>query len=378
MYDTKEQTDQEGADPPHGKKNRDTSKLNILQIAPIYLPITGKLKYAGIERLIYSLDKHFCESGHMSTIAASKNSEIKGKLLPIVDTHLWDGTKIVFGSESLHQKAYHKILSHIKNSDYDVIHTHDPEFVISGLHKKMKDPIPVLVTMHGPIKNMNLLEKNKTKGVYFNTISRSQCSYFSSNGIKIDNFVYNGINIDNLPYQEQKEDYLLVMGRISRDKGQDIAIKIAKKLGLKLILTGPVHDVNKEYYQKKIKPNVDGKQIIYKGEISTKERNELYAKAKCFLMPIQWEEPFGLVVTEAMACGTPVVAFNRGAMPEIMKNGKTGYIVNNEKEMIEAIKKVDNINPRACRKWVEKRFTSRHMTDNYLNLYRKCIAGVIN
>jgi glycosyltransferase involved in cell wall biosynthesis len=364
---------------PLSIKNKNDSKLNIFQIAPICLPITNKLRYAGIERLIFYLDRQFCRLRHKSTLAATKNSKINGKLLPIIEKHLWkcrNTTKTIVNDNHLYKKAFKKLLQHLEISHYDIIHIHDLQFITYCVDNKLKLSIPILVTMHGPVKKISDLKKIKTKNIFFNTISKSQCLYFSSKGFCINNWVYNGIDIKSFPYREEKDNYLLMVGRISKDKGHNIAINIAKKIGSKLIIAGPIHDVNKKFYKNKIKPKIDRKQIIFKGEVSTKERNKLYAKAKCLLMPIQWEEPFGLVVIEAMACGTPVIAFNRGSIPELIKDGETGYIVNNEKEMIEAIKKINKINPEDCRKWVEKRFTSKRMADDYLKLYKNCIDSV--
>jgi glycosyltransferase involved in cell wall biosynthesis len=163
-------------------------------------------------------------------------------------------------------------------------------------------------------------------------------------------------------FNNEPEDYLLMTGTIGWHKNQGAAIKVAKKLGMKLVLAGKVRD---EDYLSEIKKDIDGDKIKLLGELGFEEKVELLKDAKAFVFPILWEEPFGLVMIEAMSCGTPVVAFSNGAAPEVVRDGKTGFIVANEQEMAEAIKKIDLINRADCRRHVEENFSIDRMINSY-------------
>ncbi|MFH1536202.1 MAG: glycosyltransferase family 4 protein [Patescibacteria group bacterium] len=182
--------------------------------------------------------------------------------------------------------------------------------------------------------------------------------------------VYNGVDINQFPFNAKPQGYLLTMGTIGRHKNQKVAIDVAKKLGMKLILAGKIRDL--DYYQE-IKKDIDGKQIVHLGEVDFESKVKLYQNAKAFLFPILWEEPFGLVMIEAMSCGTPVVAYNRGAISEVLINGLTGFVVENDSQMIEAVGKISSIDRMACRKRVEENFTVERM----VNDYEKSLSKVI-
>lgn len=180
--------------------------------------------------------------------------------------------------------------------------------------------------------------------------------------------VYNGVEVDKFTFNQTPSDYLLMIGTIGRHKNQGEAIAVAKELGLKLVLAGKIRD--QDYFEE-LKKDIDREQIKWVGEIGFEEKVKLYQNAKAFLFPILWEEPFGLVMIEAMSCGTPVVAFNHGAVSEVVLNGLTGYVVDNHSQMIEAIKKIDSIDRAACRKHVEENFSVSKMADGYEKALQK-------
>lgn len=174
--------------------------------------------------------------------------------------------------------------------------------------------------------------------------------------------VYNCVDIEKYTFNPNPQDYLLMIGSIGRHKNQSEAISVAKELGMKLILAGKIRD--QDYFEE-IKKDIDGEQIKWVGEIDFAEKLKLYQNAKAFLFPILWEEPFGLVLIEAMACGVPVVAFNHGAISEVVSSGLTGYVVENHGQMIEAVRKIGGIDRMNCRKRVEENFTIERMIDGY-------------
>jgi glycosyltransferase involved in cell wall biosynthesis len=238
-----------------------------------------------------------------------------------------------------------------------------------------------LTTLHGYAKtkrkeSMYDSYRSRTPEMYFNAISESQKDLFSS-VVKADGVVYNGIDASLLRFNSgnlSDRDYLFSVGRISEFKGQDFAIDVAKKLNKDLIIAGKVAPSDKDFFKSKIEPNLTNK-IKYIGNISNSLKNSFYRGAECFLMPIRWHEPFGLVVVESMASGTPVVAFRKGSMPEIIEEGKTGFVVDTVDEMAKAVKMVHNISPTVCRRTVSKRFNTERMAKDYISLYENIING---
>lgn len=190
------------------------------------------------------------------------------------------------------------------------------------------------------------------------TISNTQRNDFP--GLNYLATVYNGIDLSLYPFLASPDDYLLMIASIGRHKNQKDAIAVAKKLNMRLILAGKIRD--QDYFEE-LQKDIDGTQIVYKGEIDLAEKVPLYQRAKAFLFPIEWEEPFGLVMIEAMSCGTPVIAYNKGAISEVVIDGKTGFIVNTVDEMAQAVEKIDTIERKACREHVEKHFTVENMID---------------
>ena len=187
--------------------------------------------------------------------------------------------------------------------------------------------------------------------------------------------VYNGVNLEDFTFNSKPQDYFVWLGRIHYGKGLWNAVHAAKISKEKLIIAGNITCETDEKYFQSVKPMIDGRKIKYIGEVGPKEKNKLLGGAKAVLFPTIWEEPFGLVMTEAMATGTPVIGFNKGSVSEVVKNKVTGFVVKNDKEMIKAIKKIDMIDRNECRKHVEKYFTVEKMVDEYEKIYKKIILN---
>ena len=183
--------------------------------------------------------------------------------------------------------------------------------------------------------------------------------------------IRHGIAIESFHFNDKPQDYLLFLSRIHKDKGAKEAIEVAKMTGRTLRIAGLASD--KDYFEKEVQPHIDNKQIIYEGHVDDERKKELLSNAYAFMHMINFDEAFGLSVIEAMASGTPVIAMNRGSMPELIRDGETGYLVNNVEEAVEAVKKIDSLSRKECRESVEKRFSVDRMVDDYIKVYEEIL-----
>lgn len=263
-----------------------------------------------------------------------------------------------------------------KANKFDLIHvfiTNGPE---GPIFSKQIKKTPVIFTLHDPFKfnfpNQEVFDL--IKNVKFTAMSNNQKSHVS--GLNVIETIYHGIDIKKFKFNNNPKKYFLSYGRIIEPKGVHHAINACLKTGNKLKISGLHYEGHggDNYWSTKIKKFVDDKQIFFEGFIKKQKRkNELLGNAEALLFPIEWEEPFGLVIIEANACGTPVIAFNQGSVPEIVKDGINGFIVENESEMMEAMKKIHQINRKECREYVKENFSLERMIDGYEKVYLKII-----
>lgn len=249
---------------------------------------------------------------------------------------------------------------------YDLLHIHP---IDRALPLALSHPdVQVVYTIHDPIFKWRaeVFSMFQTANQHYVSISNAQRK--PAPKLNYAATIYNGIDLEKFSFSDKNDDYLLFVGRIFPEKGVAEAVQAALKAKEKLIIIGPPS--TGDYWEQKIKPYL-GRQIKHIGYVPNDELYKYYQKAKATLVPIQWEEPFGLVMTESMACGTPVIAFNRGSVPEIVVDGKTGFIVDTVDEMASAIKKIDTISRAVCRKHVEENFTIEKMVDGYEKLFLK-------
>lgn len=339
--------------------------MKILLISPPWIRVPPK-GYGGIEWVVSLLSDELAKRGHDVTLFATGDSETKAKLRYTFDEGQTSklGTLNMTIYDSIQSSEVFKIAE-----EFEIIHDNSGFLTVAFSHKVKT---PILHTLHGPFTDDTKLFYTHFKdAVYYNAISEYQKSCLPV--LNYVETVYNAIDVHNYPYSEEKEDYLIMVSRVNPDKGTHLAIRVAKELGEKLVLVGKVDPRDKDYFNEMVKPQVDGKQIVFTGEIAEDEKRRLLKYAKCFIFPIQWTEPFGLVMAEAMACGTPVVALRNGATPEVVENGKTGFIVDTVEEMVNAINNVAEINSRECREHVLASFSPEVMADNYERNYRKIL-----
>lgn len=329
------------------------------------------------------LADEMAKRGHKVTLFGANGSKSKGSKvvtlnLPPLEEHTALGKCIDIRKDrviSFYEQIYiSEIYRRAEKGEFDLIHIHPVDIAINFA---AGGKVPTVFTLHDPIscwrKFVYELYK-KNKNIHFVSISDSQRS--PSKKINYIDTVYNGIDIKKYEFDGKGGNYLFAASRIVPPKGFDLAIKVAQKTGLPLKIAGEKLDL--AYWEEKIKPFIGGK-ISYEGMVSPFKLPDLYKKAKAFIFPLQWEEPFGLVMIEAMACGTPVIAFNRGSVKEVVKDGVTGFVIPplnkkgepNIEGMIEAVRKIDAIDRRACRRHVENNFTLDKMVDRYEEVYRR-------
>lgn len=311
------------------------------------------------------LAEELVKRGHNVTLFASGNSKTSAKLKAITETHFTNGF-----SDPL---EYLNIANAFRKArDFDVIHCAASfrSLIFSDL---VKTP-SIHMLDYGEYFDHERKVIENYRNANFVTISKTMQNFLDVNWKGV---VYHGIDIKKFPFQEEKQDYLLFLGRLTPQKGPDAAIRVAKKLGMKLILAGKKSPADNQYLSEKVEPFINNKQIKYVGEADFETKIELFKNAKCLLHPLDknYIEAFGITLIEAMACGTPVVAFNRGAVSEIIEDKKTGFVIETEKEMVDAVKNLDSISKEACRKRVEENFTVEKMVDEYEELYTQILKN---
>jgi glycosyltransferase involved in cell wall biosynthesis len=255
--------------------------------------------------------------------------------------------------------------------EFDVIHNHT---AFEGLATAGLVRTPVLTTLHGGLAGDWLLLFDRYRG-WYNTVSRSAKSLLPPK-IGFAGVIYNAIDCGSYPFNPgPREDFALYLSRISQEKGTHLAIEVATRSRQHLVIAGNVDDVDQDYFENEVLPRVDGSQIRYVGEADHAAKRELLSRARCLLAPVTWNEPFGLFLVEAMACGTPVIAFRKGSIPEVVEHGVTGYVVDRVEEMVGAIRGLDRISAEACRDRVEKHFDVPRMVDDYLVAYERVVEA---
>ncbi len=340
--------------------------MKIAQIAPIVERVPPKA-YGGTERVIYNLTEELVNRGHEVTIFATGDSKTSAKLSSVYGQGLRESDHI-----EPHTRAalsmLHVVNAYSKQDKFDLIHDHTG-YLGAGLAEFAR--VPVVITMHGRITEItkNIFEKLKRPRLV--TISKSQKN--SATNLNHSGTIYNGLKMNHYPFSANTDGYLLYVGRVYRKKGTHLAVEVARRLNLPLIIAAKIEgEQNQRYFDKFIKPYLNDK-IRWVGEVGEKERNKLYSRALCFLHPITWKEPFGLTLIEAMACGCPVVAFRRGSIPEVIEDGKTGFIVKNLEDMISAVKKISLIKREDCRFYSLSRFNEKVMADQYEEMFYRIL-----
>jgi glycosyltransferase involved in cell wall biosynthesis len=337
--------------------------MRIAQVSPLFEAVPPKL-YGGTERVVYSLTEELVEMGHDVTLFASGDSITSATLAPMREQALrLDPTVKDWVA------CYYRMVELIyrQKDEFDVIHFHIDYFPLALFSRQN---VPYLTTIHGRLDIPEFVETYSTFAASpFVSISNSQRRPVPNlNWVRT---VLHGMPADILTPQPVKQEYAAFLGRISPEKGVDRAIAIAMKAGMKLKIAAKVDNADKEYYDAKIKPMIVGNpDIEFIGEINDAQKPAFLSGAHALVFPIDWPEPFGLVMIEAMACGTPVIAFNCGSVPEVMDDGLTGFIVDNVDQAVKALGKVDTLDRAKVRATFDRRWTARRMAEDYVDVYQ--------
>lgn len=345
--------------------------MRIAQVAPLAerVPPPG---YGGIELVVSHLTEELVRRGHEVTLFASGDSQTRAKLESVVPRAL--RLEPTVKEPGVYEMLQLRRVAEMA-SEFDLVHFHNGYLALqfSDLMK-----CGVVHTLHGNFTAEARLLYQQYRNLGYISISNSQ----REGGPELNYIrtVYNGISIDAYPFVEKPQDppYLAFLGRLSPEKGIQHAIAIAKQTGWHLKIAGKIDPVDRKFYDREIAPLIDGEQIEYLGETTHQEKVELLGNAVATLFPITWREPFGLVTIESMCTGTPVIAMNLGAVPEIILDRKTGIICNSIEEMIAAIPTAQQLNRQICRNLVQNHFSIAKMVDGYEAAYQKVLASSMN
>jgi glycosyltransferase involved in cell wall biosynthesis len=341
-----------------------------LKIAIIVNPLipVPPTHYGGIERIVYMLIQELLKYGHQVTLYAHPDSKPGCQLIPYTESsqYTWKD-----------QIRINKLTFEIARGSYDLVHTFGR---MNNIALLMLSRIPKVVSYQLPPTVSQV--KKAMQFARSGSLNFTACSDYIARqiaGVAPVSTIYNGVDISEYSFTNKVEENapLVFLGRIQQEKGTAIAIEIALSTNRKLIIAGnvPNEAIHRSYFDEQVKPFIDGDNIQYIGPVDNVQKNELLGKALAFLMPVTWDEPFGIVMAEALACGTPVIGFDRGALPEIVDNGVDGFICSDVAEMKAAVLKAAELSRAECRTKAETKFSATVLGRQYEQLYKKLIAS---
>ncbi len=336
--------------------------MRIAQLSPLWKTVPPK-RYGGSELIVSLLTEELVKLNHEVTLFACRGSKTRGNMCKVIPKPLYDILgQFKFDAVQFQDfLAIKKVFDLARKGEIDIIHNH------MGFHVSILSdvsPVPMVSTIHSSLPPDNEEVARAAKSSVYVSISNTQrklAPYLNYVGT-----VYHGIDTRKFSFNKKPGDYLLFFATMWKEKGVDRAIKIAKESNMRLIMAG---DIRRQSDFDEISKYIDGKNIIYLEEVDFAQKNQLMANAKAYLFPIRWNEAFGLTVVESLACGTPVIAYKNGSLPEIIKNKETGFLVNSIEEAVKAVTKIGEISREKCRQIAKEKFDVSVMTKNYLKIY---------
>jgi glycosyltransferase involved in cell wall biosynthesis len=345
--------------------------LRIAMLAPPWIPVPPPA-YGGIEAVLALLCDALVARGHDVELLGAPGSRSRARVRALLDAPHPDRIGAAVYEVDHVARAFAAIdAAAADGAPFDVVHDHNG---FAALAMADRVEAPLVHTVHGPFRGevCAFYAQHGAKGDLV-CLSRAQAAGAPA-GVEVAAIVPNPIDVDAWPPCVQRGDSLLWVGRMTPEKGPHRAIEVARACGRRLILAGPVQPGFERFFERDVEPYVDGHLIRYVGEVGGADKQRLFAEALAFLMPIRWPEPFGMVMVEAFAAGTPVLAFDEGSAPEIVEHGRTGFLVRDEQEMAAAVADVAALDPRGCRaaarQWAPERIAAA-----YEDVYRRAIGG---
>jgi glycosyltransferase involved in cell wall biosynthesis len=339
--------------------------MKIAQVAPLYESVPPQC-YGGTERVVSYLTEELVRQGHEVTLFASGDSVTRAHLVAACPHALR------LDEQCMDQLAHHIVLlEHVfrQAQEFDLIHFH-----IDYLHfpLSVRNATPNITTLHGRLDIPDLVPLYRTfpnqPVVSISDDHRTPLPWLNWQGT-----VYHGLPEDLHTFHASPGEYLAFLGRISPEKGVEQAITIAEQAGMPLKIAAKIDPHDRQYFETVVQPLLDHPLVEYTGEMGTEEKDAFLGQAYALLFPINWPEPFGLVMIEALACGTPVIAFRHGSVPEVLEDGVTGWIVEGVEEAVQAVGRISSLNRQRCRQVFEERFSARRMTQDYLRIYQRLL-----
>jgi glycosyltransferase involved in cell wall biosynthesis len=342
------------------------ASLRIAMLAPpwISVPAPG---YGGVESVVSTLTEALVRRGHDVTLFCAPGSESSATVVTLLkESHPDEIERSLYEVDHVGQ-AFDRIDLAAMDDRFDVIHDHCG---FTGLAMAQRIDTPLVHTLHGPFTAATaaFYARHGHKGALVG-ISRTQLSSAPPE-LGLIPSIPNPIDLRAWPLRERKGDYLLWIGRMTPEKGPHRAIAVARAVDVPLVLAGVVQPGQREFFDREVAPHIDGTRVSFVGEVGGAVKRSLFARARGLLMPIRWDEPFGMVMVEALACGTPVIAFREGAAHEIVIDGRTGFLVEDERAMADAIGHLRRINARDCRDWVSRHCDGEAVAAAYERTYR--------
>nr|WP_312872414.1 glycosyltransferase family 4 protein [Kibdelosporangium persicum] len=345
-------------------------RLRIALVAPPYFDVPPRA-YGGVEAVVADLADALVARGHRVTLVGAGRNGTTADFEPVWDRTVPERLGEPY-PEVMHAMAVRRAIERIASADgLDVVHDHTfagplnaPVFATTGL--------PTVVTVHGPV-DADLYRYYRALGDDVQLVAISERQRKLAPDLNWLSTVHNALRVDEWPFQRHKDDYALFLGRFHPDKAPHLALEAAHAAGIPLVLAGKCAEpIEKEYFELEVRPRLTDEDHVF-GVADATEKRRLLASARCLLFPIRWEEPFGMVMIEAMACGTPVVALRAGAVPEVVVDGVTGLIRDEPDELVDALHEVRSIDPAACREHVTKHFGVDGLGSGYEAAYRAAV-----
>lgn len=322
--------------------------------------------YGGIERMIDMLARGLVGGGHEVTLFAHPDSRTAARLMP------WPGRDSGSRADTLRNTA--ALTRHVLGGDFDIVHSCSRAAYLIPV---LPLPVPKLMTYHRRIsrRTVRLGHALSCGTLWFSAVSRHLFGHVAQFGTW--RLVFDGVPLSIYQFRPDpgSDAPLVFLGRIEEIKGPHRAIEVARRTGLPLVIAGNVPAAHRGFFEAEVEPHIDGSQITYVGPVDDRAKNALLGGARALLMPISWEEPSGIVMPEAMACGTPVVGLSRGAVPEYVEDGVTGFVVKDVDGLVEAVRQLGTISRAACRERVERLFSDSAVVAAYESVYREMIAA---